>query len=77
MITTRRERNENFIAWPVLETDETFTPCAPVEWKYVVPERGGLFECGRTREFEADSDIAAGRVKRFNSIDDMLSSLKH
>lgn len=76
---TRRERNLNFIDWDLVVGGQIFTACAPVNWRHEMPQsdvRQTDLLLGQSRMDTPDDDIATGRIHRFDSIDEMISSLK-
>jgi hypothetical protein len=82
MIATRRERNLNDIAWPVLDEEYGplhFTPCQPVEGEHVISSPTWPSE---TKPLTlaplpnpADEDIRLGRTKTFSSMEELIDDL--
>ena len=81
MTGTRRERNLNFIAWPVIDEDRRhgrFTPCRPLEGTHVITIEWVSEEKAAPRGSQsnpADEDIRLGRIKRFSSVDELIEDL--
>ena len=74
---TRREQNRNFIAWQAVKAGSShYTPSAPLEWTHEILESIEWPEMSHGELLPADQDIALGRVKTFDSIDDMIAGLK-
>jgi hypothetical protein len=82
MIASRRERNLNFIAWPVVEEEhghERFTPCRPLESNHVIknaswmPEQKVAMPSGQPNL--ADEEIRLGHIKRFVSMQELIDDL--
>jgi len=81
MIATRRERNQNFIAWPIPDEEydnERFTPCRPLESDRIISSADWPPEpmtapapCPNT----ADEEIRLGRVKKFLSMEELIVEL--
>ena len=76
MILTKRIRNLNHIAWPVVE-DSPFTPCEPSRWEHIVSSSSWLLE-PRVSSLDTgtvDEDIRTGRTKTFSSLGDLILDL--
>jgi hypothetical protein len=81
MIATKREQNLNYFAWQIVETeDSSFTPCVPLESTFQIHEgfdESADWPLAPPRGTSlADEDILADRVRRFESVEEMLTSLK-
>ncbi len=83
MIATKRERNENFIAWLLVEELDgkgRFTPCRPTESdRLTLGDEDWLHEMPKQSlppiTNPVDNDISCGRIKRFSSMDELIKDL--
>lgn len=75
MSDTRRERNQNFIAWQAVKGGSVFTPNTPVDWSCRLLESIEWTEESSETLSSPDEDILRGHVKTFDSMDQMIQSL--
>ncbi len=75
MVAISESENKNY-GWQAVEHGSTFTASTPPEF---IHEARAFFQSKRIpflSKYEADEDIATGRVRRFSSAQKMLASLK-
>jgi hypothetical protein len=72
----RRNRNENYLVWPIFEEYDQFTPVdAPRVDSILVS--GGWMSCynALATENQVNQEILSGRIARFTSMDELICDL--